>query len=70
MEYKFLDISNVEEETNAVDAQKYLDCGWVLLNTAESQEGKEGYIIYALGWPSSKGEVQTPSCEKTYGTYL
>lgn len=58
MDINYRDITKVEETSGATNAQAYLNCGWVLLNTASSED--RNCIIYSLGWPSEKGEVVTP----------
>ena len=42
MEIKYSDIVAVMDIVGSEDAQKYLDCGWILLNTASVQGGENG----------------------------
>jgi|GEM_PF-4152606 len=46
-------IVQVVEVIGASDAQRYLDCGWMLLCVVPSGRDDEGKIIYSLGRPSS-----------------
>lgn len=51
-------IRQIVEVTNADEANKYLDLGWVLLGTAsmdtDSREWSQPMIKYSLGWPHSE----------------
>lgn len=63
MEIKYQDIIAVKQIEGAADAQLYLDCGWILLETAPSKDSSNPSIIFALGWSSTRGEVQQPAAE-------
>jgi hypothetical protein len=56
------DIVDIEEVISETTAKKYLDCGWVLINTVAVQCdcGEDSHILMLLGWPSAKGEVKRP----------
>lgn len=60
MEIKHSDIVAVMDIVGSEDAQKYLDCGWILLNTASVQGGENGGILYSLGWSSTRGNIVKP----------
>lgn len=60
MELKYQNISHLEEITAPNEAQRYLDLGWVLINSVSVECGSDSYFKILLGWPGSKGNPVTP----------
>ncbi|BEP42097.1 hypothetical protein [Variovorax sp. V15] len=51
------DIKDVMEINGDRNVSKFLEAGWVLLNTAKKRDGDSEWIAYSMGWPKDLPSV-------------
>lgn len=69
MENSYSSIVKVCEVSSAVEANKYLELGWVLLGTYTECYDTSGPLvnhqdmIYSLGWHNEHGDIEYPKAK-------
>lgn len=43
-------VKKVKEVLNESQVNRYLDAGWILIDTVAQREGNDSWIKYSLGW--------------------
>ena len=58
----------IYQTSDSIEANEYLDLGWILLNVVKTQVAEESWsVYYVLGW---SGKVEDIKRGKTFGERL